>query len=299
MKIPAVLRARDPNTHKGDYGRVLVVAGSVGMTGAAALAAEAALRAGAGLVTLACPAGTWQVLATQLREVMVSPVGPAGGGSWTVEAASGVESLAAGMSPDGLAVAMGPGMGRSDGARACVRRLVRSLAGALVLDADGLVAFEGTAGALARRTCPTVLTPHPGEAARLVGPFDGRDEEARRRAAADLARTCGATVVLKGHRTLVADRERCEVNETGNPGMATGGAGDVLTGVIAGFLAMGIAPFDAARWGAHVHGRAGDLAAREAGQTALVAGDILRHLPAALREIAGRGARGPRARGAH
>jgi len=282
--LPA-LPGRGSDSNKGDFGSVYVVAASVGMTGAAALTAEAAARAGAGLVFLLCPEATWGVLASQLREVMVRPVGPKGAGALTPEAADDVREFVAGASGKRIAVALGPGVGREPGAEECARTLALGLAHPLVLDADGLNAFEGRAEELAARKAPTILTPHPGEARRLAGEFDGRNNEARREAAVRLARATKATVVLKGHRTVITDGERTETNETGNPGMATGGSGDVLTGVIAGLLAGGMAPFDAARLGAHVHGLAGDIAAEKVGQTSLVAGDVLRHLPAAFMSL--------------
>ncbi len=271
-----------PEANKGDCGHVFVVAGSVGMTGAAALASEAALRSGAGLVTLLCPAGAWAVLASQLREVMVRPVGPDGARGWTALAVEEVRSFVAGAAGRRAAVALGPGMSRQAGAGDVARKLALGLDHPLVLDADGLNAFEGCIRDIAARAQPTVLTPHPGEAARLVGKFDGRDAAARREAAVELARVTKSVVILKGHGSVVTDGERVEVNKTGNPGMATGGSGDVLTGVVAGLLAQGLPPFDAARLGAHVHGLAGDLAAAELGETSLIAGDLLRFLPAAF-----------------
>jgi NAD(P)H-hydrate epimerase len=280
------LPARERSTHKGDYGHAVVVAGSTGFTGAAALTSEGALRSGAGLVTLTCPAGVWAVLASKLTEVMVRSVGPEGAREWSVAAASAVEDfigrlLARG--PKGRVVlAIGPGMGREKEPALCARRLAGSLEVPLVLDADGAVAFAGCVTKLAERRAPTVLTPHPGEAARLVGEFDGRDDLARREAALRLSREARAVVLLKGHRTLVTDGEKVEVNETGNPGMASGGVGDVLTGVVAGLLAAGLKAFDAARLGAYVHGLAGDMAAEEVGETSLTAGDVLRSLPAAI-----------------
>ncbi len=304
MDLPRLpVRARDSN--KGDYGSVFVVAGSVGMTGAASLTAKAASRAGAGLVFLLCPEATWGVLAAQLREVLGIPVGPEGARGWTPVAAGDVKEFILRTSGEGtsgkrtsgkrtsgertggrrIAVAMGPGMGRELPAVECVRTLALDLAHPLVLDADGLNAFEGRAEDLARRAAPTILTPHPGEAYRLAGKFDGRDNEERRDAAVRLARATGATVVLKGHRTVITDGEKSETNETGNPGMATGGSGDVLTGVIAGLVAGGMDAFDAARLGAYVHGLAGDLAAREVGEASLLAGDVLRHLPAAFMSL--------------
>lgn len=280
------LPERAPDTNKADYGHVFVAAGSVGMTGAAAMTAEAALRSGAGLVTLLCPAGAWGPLASALREVMVRPVGPEGARGWSVAAAEEVRSFATKAAGRRTAVAVGPGMGREPaGAAGAARKLVLELEYPLVLDADGLNAFETRAKDIAGRAQPTVLTPHPGEAARLVGEFDGRDERARGEAAVELARVTKSVVILKGHRSVVTDGERVETNETGNPGMATGGAGDVLTGVVGALLALGLLPFDAARLGAHVHGLAGDLAAAETGETSLVAGDILRSLAAAFLEL--------------
>jgi NAD(P)H-hydrate epimerase len=282
---------RDAAAHKGDYGHVIVAAGSVGMTGAAALASDAAVRSGAGLVTLLCPRGTWGVLATQLREVMVRPVGTEGASGWMSGFASEVEEFVRGVTARGgkAVLAVGPGMGRSQGPAHCAKRLAEAVDLPLVLDADGIVAFEGETDELAKRAAATVLTPHPGEAARLVGDFDGRDDEARRGAAEEIAEKADAVVVLKGHRTVVAGNGRVEVNETGNPGMATGGTGDVLTGVIAGLLAIGLPPFDAARLGAHVHGLAGDIAAQEVGCLPLAAGDVLRCLPAAFGRLCSEG----------
>ncbi|MHC5056529.1 MAG: NAD(P)H-hydrate dehydratase [Planctomycetota bacterium] len=282
------LPERAPDTNKGDFGSVFVVAGSVGMTGAASLTAEAAGRAGAGLVFLLCPDATWGVLASQLREVLVRPVGPEGAEAWCPRAAVDVTGFIARTGGRRTAVAMGPGIGRGPGAAECVRELAAALAHPLVLDADGLNAFEGRAQELASRAAPTILTPHPGEAYRLAGKFDGRNNGERREAAIRLSRATGAVVVLKGHRTVITDGERTETNETGNPGMATGGSGDVLTGLIAGLVAGGMGAFDAARLGAHVHGLAGDLAAGEVGQTSLIAGDVLRHLPAAFVKLATR-----------
>ncbi len=288
--LPAIPK-REPAGHKGDYGHVILAAGSVGMTGAAGLAAEAAVRSGAGLVTVLCPHEAWRVLAPQLREVMVRPVGPEGASGWMSGFASEVERFVEGVRARGgeAVLAVGPGMGRGREPAYCVRRLVAALDLPLVLDADGIVAFEGRSEELAQRGEATVLTPHPGEAARLLsgqdGKFDGRDDEARRRSAQEIAEKTGAVVVLKGRRTVVAGDGRVEINETGNPGMATGGTGDVLTGVIAGLLAIGLGAFEAARLGAHVHGLAGDIAAEEVGELSLSAVDVLGNLPAAFRRL--------------
>lgn len=310
--LPVIPRRRGAS-HKGDYGHVIVAAGSVGMTGAAGLAAEAAVRSGAGLVTVLCPYEAWRVLAPQLREVMARPVGPEGAREWSVAAASEVEefvgqvasrqsrgpvgqrcpgSYVPGSDVPGsyvaggrIVAALGPGMGRGKEPALCARRLARSLEVPLVLDADAVTALEGRMEDIAKRDESTVLTPHPGEAARLVGGFDGRDDEARLAAALKIVEATGAVVVLKGHRTVVAAPGRCERNETGNPGMATGGSGDVLTGVIAGLLGVGLGPYEAARLGVHVHGLAGDIAAEEVGELSLSAVDVLDKLPAAFRRL--------------
>jgi len=277
------LPPRDVATHKGDYGHVVVVAGSVGMTGAAALTTLAALRSGAGLVTLLCPDGAWSALASRLLEAMVKPVGKEGARGWDGAAARGAAEFIAGVAKP--VVAIGPGMGRSTAVAACVRTVFASVTAPVVVDADGLVAFANDPEALRREGPPVVLTPHPGEAARLVGPFEGKDDEQRARAARSLAERTRAVVILKGHRSVVTDGTRLVRNETGNPGMATGGSGDVLTGVTASLLAAGLGPFDAARLAAHVHGAAGDIAASQLGQASLIAGDIVRALPEAFRQL--------------
>jgi hydroxyethylthiazole kinase-like uncharacterized protein yjeF len=282
---------RAPNAHKGSFGHVLVVAGSVGMTGAVSLVGEAALRSGAGLVTIACPRSAWGIIAAQIREAMVRPVGLDDAADWSAAAAIHVEGILQTLGASTPVLAMGPGMGRSEEVRGCVRRIAKAASAPLVLDADGIVAFEGDPEALAARSSPTILTPHPGEARRLVGEFDAYDPAERSAAAREIAVRANAIVVLKGHGTVVTDGVREDVNRTGNPGMATAGAGDVLTGIIAGLVAAGLAPYDAARLGAHVHGLAGDLAAADVGQVSLIAGDILARLPGAIRGYAEDGGR--------
>jgi NAD(P)H-hydrate epimerase len=222
------------------------------------------------------------VLASHLTEALVKPVGPAGASGWSRAAARDVERIAAEIASEALVMAVGPGMGRSNEARECAVYLASAIRRPLVLDADGIVAFDDHLEVLAARDAPTILTPHPGEAARVVGAFDGRDDRERLEAATRLATSARAVVVLKGHRSVITDGETTAINETGNPGMATGGSGDVLTGLIAGLLACGMEPFDAARLGAHLHGAAGDLAAQEVGVISLVAEDIVRCLPSAI-----------------
>jgi NAD(P)H-hydrate epimerase len=240
------------------------------MAGAAVLASEAAYRSGAGLVYLAAPDALVDVLSVKQTCGVVLPL-PARGAAGRILA----------LAEERDAAVIGPGL--SAAAHADVRRVVPRLRLPFVLDADGLNAFAGRVRDLARCTAPRVLTPHPGEAARLLGTTAAAIQSDRPGAARKLAKLAGGVVVLKGHRTIVDDGRRRAVNRTGNPGMATGGTGDVLAGVIGALLGQGLAPFDAAVLGVFVHGRAGDLAARESGETSLMATDLLAALPRAFR----------------
>ncbi|MCR4420508.1 MAG: NAD(P)H-hydrate dehydratase [Clostridia bacterium] len=277
------LRPRRPWSHKGDYGHVLVVGGSPGLTGAVVMAAEGALRSGAGLVTAAVPAALHSVLEEKTLEVMTLPL-PGG------EVLQGSEALAAveEFSRRCQAVALGPGLGRHPGTQSLVRQLLPRLRCPLVLDADGLNALAGHLGVLREVRVPAVLTPHPGEMARLLETSSARVQEDRIGTAERAARDWGVTVVLKGARTVVASPSGATyLIATGNPGMATGGSGDVLTGIISGFLAQGMPAEEAAAAAAHLHGAAGDAALAERGQRALTAGDLLAYLPRVLKQTEG------------
>jgi NAD(P)H-hydrate epimerase len=282
-ELAELLPARDPGTHKGDYGHVLIVAGSPGKGGAAILAARAAVRAGAGLVTVAVPDPVVAVADLGSVESMTLPL-PASGTTGQITAAAAGRVLAA---AEGKSVlALGPGLGHEEETAEAIRRIVREANLPLVLDADGLNAFTGRARELAARQAPTVLTPHPGELGRLLGISTEEVQADRLAAARRAAAETGAVVVLKGYRTLVAIPEgEVHVNPTGNPGMATGGTGDVLTGLIAGLIAQGLEALDATLLGVYLHGLAGDLAAEESGETGLAAGDLVTHLPAAFLEL--------------
>jgi len=292
IERPAALPPRHRDAHKGAMGRVLVVAGSGGMIGAPALAAMAALRGGAGLVTMALPECI-QLTGAALCPCATSAALPCGpDGVLTVEAAAEVMSLAD--ASDVLAV--GPGMGVGLAARMVVQAVL-SQNKPVVLDADGLnnlAAIEDWPG---QRKCPLILTPHPGEMARLISRTVG-DIQADREAAAiaatrrwldrlgsqtQMQKTPPLVLVLKGAGTVVTDGRRLYLNDTGNPGMASGGTGDVLTGVIAALMAQGLKPFDAAALGARVHGAAGDAAAERVGEVSLIATDVLEDLPKGFR----------------
>ena len=277
-RLPA--RARD--AHKGDCGRVVVVAGSPGKTGAARLAGTGALRSGAGLVTVATPASCVGPVAA-VPEYMTAALPETGDGTVRSAAAEVVLGLGADV------VAVGPGLGVGPEPRALVRALVEGVPGPLVLDADALTALAGDPGVLAlRRGRVTVATPHPGEMARLAGTTVGDVQANRIEVARRFAEGHGVHVVLKGARSVIAAPSGgVRINASGNPGMATGGTGDVLTGMVAAWLAQTGDAEAATSLAVHLHGRAGDLAAKRVGETALVAGDVAGHLGTAVLELAG------------
>jgi len=269
--------SRPADAHKGAAGLVLVVAGSRGMAGAAALVGNGALRAGAGLVKIATADAALDTVAGLAPCCTTAPL-PDDGAYLTTDAATVVIDLADGQN----ALGMGPGLGRTDGVAMVVREVLSAVRVPVVLDADGLNVLAGEARhVLARAAGPVILTPHPGEAARLLG-TSAKDIQADREAAAAALADMAEVAVLKGAGTVVTDGSRLYVNETGNPGMATAGAGDVLTGLMAALVATGMPPFDAAVLAVWAHGRAGDLAAERLGVLGMTAADILDCVPTAL-----------------
>ena len=272
------LPPRKPEAHKGDFGTALIIGGR-GMAGAAGMAGMAALRGGAGLVRLAVPEPCLDTIAGFEPSYMTAPLPANGDGRIALAAWDRIVELAG----PATAVACGPGLSRSADLDRLVVRLYQEIAKPMVFDADALNALAAAAEVLAQPGGPRIFTPHPGEFARLVG--QKLDGDARNEAAVALALRCRAVVVLKGHRTLVTDGQRRAINTTGNPGMATGGSGDVLTGLVTALACQHLEPFDAARLGVHLHGRAGDLAAEELGQVSLMASDLIRYLPRAFREL--------------
>jgi len=281
------LPARPATGHKGAFGHVLVVAGSRGKTGAAALAAEGAARAGAGLVTIACPAASNEILEVKCTEMMTAPVADTPEGGLAAAALGALLDLAA----ERDVVALGPGVGRAAETQKLVRDFASRCARPLVLDADGLFPFGGRAlAALKARKAATILTPHPGEASRLLGVPVAEINRNRVAAARRLATEAGGVVVLKGAASVIAAANgRTVLNATGGPVLASGGTGDVLTGLVAALLGQGLDAFDAAALGAWVHGRAGDRLAERRGTSGVVAGEIAAELPAlfaSLRNVA-------------
>ena len=270
-ELPRLPR-RDTAGHKGTYGKVLVVAGSRGLSGAAVLTGRAALRTGAGLVQVASPTDVQPIVAASYPAYTTHGFG---------ENADEVIELARSVD----VVALGPGLGREPATVTFVRQLLAGITDKpIVLDADGLFAVSPFAKEF-MRTAPFVLTPHPGEFARLTGEAAPETDSERAGCAVAFAQTYGCVLLLKGTGTVVSDGAKRYRNTTGNPGMATGGTGDVLTGVIAALVAQGLSAFDAAVLGAWIHGRAGDRAAAALGQTALTATDLLDYLSTALLEL--------------
>ena len=284
VQLP-VLSPRPPDSHKGSFGRVLVVAGSRGMSGAAVLCGSSALRSGAGLVTVAVPREILPIVAAGNPCYLTAPLAQDDHG--TVHSQSVPEILA--LAEASQAIALGPGLGRSEAIIQLVTALLTQNSEAIVIDADGLNALVQKTDILRKPSIPVILTPHPGEFARLLG-VDIRTVQANRsELAVQFARDLeGAIVVLKGHGTVVTDGRRIYTNTTGNPGMATGGTGDVLTGLIAALLAQHLEALAAAQLGVYLHGLAGDLARIDLGEASLIATDLLHYLPSAFQKMTGK-----------
>lgn len=269
IKIPK----RKPNTHKGDYGKVFILAGSEGMLGAAVLCSRGALRAGAGLVYLGVPKRSRDAVNIATPEVIVP------GGDRARDFETAIQKADA--------VAIGPGLGsrRNIGRDLILMLSKENFAGPVILDADGLTAFVEESSLFGKLGLKLILTPHPGEMARLLGKTVAEVQRSREKVASAAAKSFGSIVVFKGHRTVVADKSgKIYVNRTGNPGMATAGVGDVLTGMIAGLAAQGFSPWDAAVSGVYVHGLAGDLAAEEKGEYGMIAEDLIEKIPYAIQK---------------
>ena len=281
--IKGWLPPRAADTHKGTYGHVLVVGGSAGMIGAVTLTSWAALRCGAGLVTAALPETQLPTLDAAAMEVMSRGLPETSRGCISIDALPALESLLGTCS----VCAVGPGMSRYHEATAILRFILENSGVPLLIDADGINALASDPEVLRDRQVPVVITPHPREMARLTGLTVEEIQHRRVEVASRYAVDWGITVVLKGHQTVVAcPRGEVFINSSGNPGMATAGSGDVLSGIIAGLIAQGLKPQPAAAAGVYIHGRAGDRAAAELGQRGMIAGDMIDYLPYTLLEIA-------------
>ena len=272
--VLSYLPDREPDSHKGDYGKILLLCGSRGYTGAAALAAMGALRSGAGLVYLGVPESIYAIEAVKLTEAIVFPL-PEEKGMLCGDSLSDILA----MLPKMDAVLMGPGLGNSQGTGQVVTAVLEAFPGPVVLDADGINALSGNIDVLRQRKHPTILTPHDGEFARLGGVIGPVRAESARQFAID--NNC--ILLLKGHRTVITDGEECYVNCTGNPGMAVGGSGDVLAGILVSMIGQGLEPLTAAACAAWLHGRAGDLCAERIGQYGMLPSDMVEVLPQLLK----------------
>ncbi|OGW77239.1 MAG: NAD(P)H-hydrate dehydratase [Omnitrophica bacterium RIFCSPHIGHO2_02_FULL_49_9] len=284
-EIQKYLGRRPLRAHKGDFGRILILAGSRGMSGACFLASMAALRSGAGLVTVGVPKSLVPSLARRFTEAMMLPLPETEKGTVSERAHQTIQDFL--KKQDVLAI--GPGLSAHSSTRRLVRQTILQSKKRMVIDADGLNALAGVVKSLKKLKAPVILTPHAGEFVRLFGGKVPKSDRERCRIASRTARKFGVTIVLKGYRTVVASPNgKVYVNRTGNPGMATGGSGDVLTGVIAAMLGQKVEPYLAACSGVYIHGLAGDLMAKEKGQVSLVAGDLLSALPNAFKRVLGR-----------
>jgi NAD(P)H-hydrate epimerase len=275
------LAPRPPDSHKGDYGRALLIGGSQGMAGAIALAGQACLRSGAGLVKIATAAVCQPTVAAFEASAMTVALRCDSKGRIAASARSAIAAAV----DEADVVACGPGLGRSSDLLKLVGWLYGHVDKPMVVDADALFALAKKPAALGRPGGARILTPHPGEFARLIG-RKSIDTAERETLAREFAKRHRVVLVLKGHETVITDGVELSLNQTGNPGMATGGTGDVLTGVITALLCQALSPYDAARLGAYVHGLAGDLAAAELGQIAMISSDLIRYLPQAWKQVA-------------
>jgi NAD(P)H-hydrate epimerase len=281
--VRGILKPRHPNTHKGSFGHLLVVSGSPGKTGAATLVGLGALRVGTGLVTVGIPRSLNPIMEEKLTEAMTEPLPETGSGCLGRESVEAVLNI---MSSRKTALAIGPGISTTEDTAEFLYEILRRATIPIVVDADGITLIARNLGVLREVKVPLILTPHPGEMSRLVGKTSEEIQRDRIGVARDFSSMYNVYTVLKGARTVVSTPEGgVFINPTGNPGMASGGMGDVLSGVIGGFLAQGYSPQDACVLGVFSHGLAGDLAAKKRGEAGIVAGDVAHLMPKALNRI--------------
>jgi len=272
--VLSLLPDRDPWAHKGNFGKMLLLCGSRGYTGAAAMAAMGALRSGAGLVYLGVPESIYTIEAVKLTEPIVFPL-PEDDGKLGSQSIGEILKLL----PQMDAVLIGCGLGQSKGTFSVVKAVLEKAKCPIVLDADGINVLSGHMDILRGRTYPTVITPHDGEFARIGGTIC----EDRLLTASCFAKEWGCILLLKGHETCITDGQNSYINRTGNPGMAVGGSGDVLAGIIVSLIGQGLCPLEAAACAAWLHGTAGDICAKEIGQYGMLPTDMLHVLPRLLK----------------
>ena len=281
MRLPTRLLQRSPDAHKGCFGHIFILASSARFSGAGVLCAEAALRSGAGLVTLGIPKSlNTAMIKIKPKEVMILPLAETKEGTLSINAYQKIKDFTKNID----VLAIGPGLTQNRSTQSLVRKVISNLNRPTVIDADGLNALIGHMDSV-KCQVSSVMTPHPGEMARLLNTSVGKVQKNRKEIAQKFAKDYKATVVLKGHNTVVADdRGNLYINKTGNPGMATAGSGDVLTGILAAFLGQGLDAFNAAKYAVYLHGLAGDLAAKEKTQLGMIASDIIEKIPEAIKK---------------
>ncbi|MBN1870688.1 MAG: NAD(P)H-hydrate dehydratase [Candidatus Omnitrophica bacterium] len=286
MPLPAPLLRRKPNVHKNDFGHVLILAGSRQMMGAAALASLAAFRSGAGLVTLGIPQSLNTLAQKKVSNaVMTLPLAETRAQTLAPAAFKKIKDSYSAFN----AIAIGPGLSRNPGTQSLIKKVVETSPVALIIDADALNALSRSLDSLTKTKTVKILTPHPGEMSRLVKKNKAYIDKYRKGVASSFAEKYHCIVLLKGHKTIVVSpNKKAYTNTSGNAGMATAGSGDVLSGMIAAFAAQGLSGFDAAKYGAYLHGKAGDLAAKDKTKAAMIASDIVDYIPAAIKKEAGR-----------
>lgn len=279
MQLPAQLLHRRPNAHKGDFGHIFILSGSARFSGAAVLCSGAGLRSGAGLITLGIPKSLNNaIIKIKPKEVMTLPLEETKEGTLSLAGYKKIKDFVKNV--DVLVV--GPGLTQNKSTQSLVRKVISKINKPMVIDADGLNALVGHLDLL---HITRILTPHLGEMARLLGISIKKVQSNRKQIAQKFAKDYRVTMVLKGHNTVVADyKDNLYINKTGNPGMATAGSGDVLTGIIAAFLSQGLNAFEAAKYAVYLHGLAGDLAAKEKTQLGMIASDIIAKIPEAIKK---------------
>ena len=289
IKEQPVINKRNPNTHKGSYGRVFIVAGSPGMTGAAYMCGKSALRSGAGLVTVGIPESLNPVMEVKLTCVMTLPLPETSSGTISEAAKDKILDFAGNCD----VIIIGPGLSQQPETKALVITLIQEVKLPIVLDADGLNAIQGELGLLENINQDIILTPHPGELARLMNRTSSEIQSNRKDVAKEFITTTNPNnnkekdliLVLKGNKTIVINYNNLYINNTGNPGMASAGSGDVLSGIIGALIAQGFTAYTAAQLAVYIHGRAGDIAAEQKGETSMIATDIIDCLPNVFMEL--------------
>ena len=283
MRLPRQLLLRKLNSHKGDFGHIFILAGSYRFSGAGLLCAESALRSGAGLVTLAVPEKIINaIIKVKPKEIMLLPLNQTEEGFFSFKSYKKIKDFLKKID----ILVIGPGLGQHNSTQKLIRKIIMEIDKPLVLDADGINALVGHLKILsAIRQLPVrILTPHPGEMARLLGKSVEEIQKDRKNIAKSFSKSYNCILVLKGYKTVVAEpKGKIYINNTGNPGMATAGSGDVLTGIIASFLGQGLDAFSAVKYAVYLHGLAGDLAAEEKTQLGMIASDIIEKIPEAIK----------------